>query len=63
MTNRWIRHRPGPEENRRAGAVALGAGVAVAAVIFYFLRFLLAREPVRRDARPGAPGRLPDGEE
>lgn len=47
MRNPWIRHPPGPEENRQAVGVALAVGGAIAAVIFYLARLFLAREPIR----------------
>lgn len=62
MRTPWIRRRPGPEENRQAAGAGFAVGAAIAAVIFYFARILLARE---RIDRPGMSGRTPrrrDGE-
>lgn len=53
MRRRWIRHRPGPEENRKAGMAALatlGLGAVASTVVFYLARILFAR---RRIDRPG----------
>lgn len=47
MRNPWIRHPSGPEENRRAAGVALAAGGAIAALVFYLARLFLARERIR----------------
>lgn len=64
MKLRWIRTKPGREENARAAGVALGLAAAVAAVVFYFARILISRRalpprPERPVRGPGARG--PDG--
>lgn len=50
MKASWIRRRPGPEDDVRAAALALGAGAVVAGAVFYLARHVLAREWV--DASP-----------
>jgi len=45
MTVYYRRTTPGPRENLGAGMAALGLGAGVAAVTFYLVRILLAREP------------------
>lgn len=51
MTRFYVRREPGPRETLGALAVA----VSVGAVSFYFVRMLLAREGLEREA----PKRLP----
>ena len=51
MTRFYVRREPGPQETLGALAVALG----MSAVSFYFVRMLLAREGLEREA----PKRLP----
>lgn len=53
---RWVRHRPGPEENRAAAGIAFGLGAAVGVVVFYFARIFLSREPL--ESRPPEGRRL-----
>lgn len=55
MRRRWIRLRPGREENVRAASLAFGAAAGVAAAVFYFARILLSREEVRPLERAESP--------
>lgn len=52
MRTPWIRRRPGAEENRKAAGAGLAVGAAIAAVIFYFARIILARERIDRPRSP-----------
>ena len=44
MRRRWIRRPPERGDDAAAAAAAVALGVGVAAVTFYFVRMLLARE-------------------
>ena len=53
MTIHYRKTSPGLRENLGAGMAALGAAAGVAAVTFYFVRILMAREAI-----PGEPPEL-----
>ncbi len=54
MSRFYLRREPGPRDNLRAFAVALGVG----AMLFYLVRLLLLREALARQApkRPSKTG-------
>ena len=60
MTIYYRRTTPGTRENLGAGLAALGAAAGVAAVTFYLVRLLLAREPIA--SGPRDPGVEPAGD-
>jgi hypothetical protein len=55
VTPRYIRKRPESKEEVAAGLISAALGVAVGVVAFYFVRMMLAREPL-----PGSSGSSPD---
>lgn len=55
MSPRYIRKRPEPREEAAAALVSAALGVTVGVVAFYFVRLMLAREPL-----PGNSGVSPD---
>ena len=62
MARYYRRTEPSTQENLRAGLVAGGLAAAVAAVSFYFVRIILAREPLESLQSPqtdDSPPRLP----
>ena len=59
---RYLRNRPTREDDRRAALVSTAVAAGVGLVVFYFVRLLLAREPLETgpEADPdAAPLELP----
>ena len=55
MSPRYIRRRLDANESMAAGLVATALGITVGAVVLYFVRLMLAREPL-----PGSSKASPD---
>lgn len=55
MSARWMRRPARREDALAAAAVSLAIGAGVAAVAFYVVRVMLAREPIGGRALLGAP--------